>query len=92
MIGNIGSSEHLDYSIIGPTVNLAARLCGHAQPDTIIVSNAVREAARSSNDLSFLDPREVHVRGVSEKVQIFRLVVERARAQSTSAGKAILPE
>ena len=93
MIGNIGSPEHLDYSIIGPTVNLAARLCGFAQPDTIIVSNAVREAARSSHDLSFLDQREVHIRGVSEKVQIFRLVVEKARAQSTpSSGRAILPE
>jgi hypothetical protein len=31
MIGNIGSPEHLDYSIIGPTVNLAKRLSCRAR-------------------------------------------------------------
>jgi class 3 adenylate cyclase len=30
MMGNIGSMNHLDYSVIGPAVNLAARLCGQA--------------------------------------------------------------
>ena len=30
LVGNIGSDEHLDYSVIGETVNLAARLCGVA--------------------------------------------------------------
>jgi class 3 adenylate cyclase len=82
MIGNIGSPEHLDYSIIGATVNLAARLCGYAQPENIIVSNAVREAVNSSEGLMFLDPREVHVRGVTGGIQIFKLVVEKAQAQS----------
>jgi adenylate cyclase len=77
MIGNIGSPEHLDYSIIGATVNLAARLCGYAQPETIIVSSAVRDSVDVSEDLVFLEPREVHVRGVSGGVQIFRLVVEK---------------
>jgi len=82
MIGNIGSPEHLDYSIIGATVNLAARLCGYAQPENIIVSGAVREALIASEDLRFLDPREVHVRGVTGGIQIFKLVVEKTRAQS----------
>jgi len=78
MVGNIGSPEHFDYSIIGATVNLAARLCGYAQPETIIVSNAVKDAVASDAGLMFLDPREVQIRGVSGMVRIFRLVVERA--------------
>src|SRR2546422_4288734 len=49
VIGNIGSPEHLDYSVIGTTVNLAARLCGHAEPMSIVVSSAVRDAV--PNDL-----------------------------------------
>ena len=73
VIGNIGSPEHLDYSSVGPTVNLAARLCGYAQPETIIVSNAVRTALGDEHGMQFLDEREVQVRGVSGNVKIFRL-------------------
>lgn len=86
MMGNIGSSEHLDYSIIGATVNLAARLCGYAQPETIIVSGAVRNAVGTSEDLVFLEPREVHVRGVSGLVQIFNLVVGKAKSRGQRGG------
>jgi class 3 adenylate cyclase len=81
MIGNIGSPEHLEYSVIGATVNLAARLCGYAQPETIIVSNSVREAIGSNTDLAFLESREVNIRGVSGPVQIFRLSLEKAIAE-----------
>ena len=82
MIGNIGSPKHLEYSIIGPTVNLAARLCGYAQPGTIVVSDAVCKAIGPGTDLVFMDTREVQIRGVSGLVPIFRLGVEKARAQS----------
>jgi adenylate cyclase len=81
MMGHIGSPDHLDYSVIGSAVNLAARLCGYAQPETIIVSSSVRDAVNSTDGLIFVDPREVHVRGVSGPVQIFRLSTETARAQ-----------
>jgi len=73
VIGNIGSPEHLDYSAVGTSVNLAARLCGYASPETIIVSNAVRHAMRAPEDLLFLEERDVVIRGVSGSVKIFRL-------------------
>jgi adenylate cyclase len=82
MMGNIGSPDHLDYSVIGPAVNLAARLCGWAQGETIIVSGSVRDAVKPEAGLSFLDRREVEIRGVKGSVQIFRLAAERDRAKS----------
>lgn len=36
--GNIGSMNRLEYAIIGDTVNLAARLCGIAQKNMLIIS------------------------------------------------------
>lgn len=39
--GDIGGPEHMDFSVIGTTVNLAARLCGQAKPLEIIISGAV---------------------------------------------------
>jgi class 3 adenylate cyclase len=73
VIGNIGSLEHLDYSVVGMSVNLAARLCGYAQPETIIVSDAVREAIEGVDRLQCIERRDVQVRGVTGPVTIYRL-------------------
>ena len=74
VIGNIGSETHLDHSAVGTNVNLAARLCGYAQSEAIIVSDAVREMMQSTPGIAFIDPREVQIRGVSNLVKIYRLV------------------
>lgn len=73
MIGNIGSPQHLDYSVIGTTVNLAARLCGHAGRMSIVVSKAVRDAAGDDQQFHFHDERPVAVRGLKEPVVVYTL-------------------
>jgi len=40
MMGNFGSHRRLEYTAIGRDVNLAARLCGAAEGDQILVSQA----------------------------------------------------
>jgi len=73
VIGNIGSQEHLDYSVIGTTVNLAARLCGHAEPMSIIVSKAIRDSARADHRFSFQSERQVPIRGLKQPVTVYAL-------------------
>ena len=70
LIGNIGSEVHLDYSAIGATVNLAARLCGCAKPMSIVVSGIVASDARSDPRLRFTERRQVNVRGIREPVAV----------------------
>ncbi|MBA04730.1 MAG: hypothetical protein CMQ36_11935 [Gammaproteobacteria bacterium] len=52
MVGNIGSDNHLDYSVIRETVNLAARLYGCAEPLSIVVSQSIVDDAQLESDFS----------------------------------------
>src|SRR5262245_56375513 len=73
VVGNIGSLEHLDYSAIGSTVNLAARLCGQAEATSIVVSKAVRDIVEDDPRLNFHSERRVVIRGFKEPVTVYTL-------------------
>jgi len=73
VIGNIGSPKHLDYSAIGTTVNVAARLCGHAEATSIAVSKAVREAVGPDDRFHFHSERQVAIRGIKGPVTVYTL-------------------
>jgi class 3 adenylate cyclase len=72
MIGNLGSSDHLDYTIVGKTVNLAARLCGLAS-QSIVVSQAVRDAVAGEAEFSFQTGQPATIRGFKEPVTVYEL-------------------
>jgi adenylate cyclase len=73
LVGNIGSDNHLDYSVIGETVNLAARLCGFAEPLSIVVSKSVVDNAQLESDFFFTAPCEVKVRGFRDAVPVYNV-------------------
>ena len=56
IIGNLGSENHLDYTLIGDTVNLATRLCGIAN-DSVVASQAVYQALANAAEFRFVDRR-----------------------------------
>ena len=72
MIGNLGSSEHLDYTIVGKTVNLAARLCGLAN-QSIVVSQAVRDTVAGAPEFVFQLARPATIRGFRDPVTVCEL-------------------
>jgi class 3 adenylate cyclase len=71
MVGNLGSAEHLDYTVVGKTVNLAARLCGLAS-QSIVVSEAVRDAAAGA-ELVFKSAPPAKIRGFRDPVTVYEL-------------------
>jgi len=73
VIGNIGSPEHLDYSVVGEAVNLAARLCGNAEPMTTVVSDTVYAKAKDVTHYNFSSGREISIKGFDQPVTIHML-------------------
>lgn len=71
-VGNFGSENRMDYTIIGGSVNLASRLESQAKPNTIFISAVTKNLL--SNNFKTEYEKEVAVKGILAPVQIFNLV------------------
>lgn len=68
VVGMFGSAERSDYTAIGPTVNIAARIQSAAEPDCILVSAAVADYL---NDEELRKCEPLKLKGVDETVLTF---------------------
>lgn len=75
VVGAIGDNLRLDYTAVGDTTNLAARLESMAEPGTILVSERVFQNAK--DHFLFDNGGKRVVKGKKEPVEVFLLVRER---------------
>ncbi len=93
-VGNFGSDLRMDYTIIGPEVNLAARLEQAAEPGGILISEATWALVRGEIDG---EPRApLTVKGFTDPVQAYAVSADaasRSRAkvfQRESSGMRVM--
>ncbi len=72
MVGNFGSIKRLEYTVIGNDVNLAARLCGAAAPNQILISEATYREVGENVLAEEMPP--THLKGIGIEVVCYRLL------------------
>jgi class 3 adenylate cyclase len=70
----ISAGEPVDRAddLYGAVVNLAARICGHAEAGETLVSAAVKELAIGKS-LGFIDMGPISLKGFEEPVRLYRV-------------------
>jgi class 3 adenylate cyclase len=58
-------------NVYGGAVNIASRICGLCEPGEILVSQTVRDLARTSAGVTFEDRGERALKGVGDPVRVF---------------------
>jgi len=83
--GNIGSSTYMNYTIIGDTVNIAARLCQRARAGEMLFSSALKQSLDANGmDVGATALPPLQLRGRSHPIDIF--CVPLARRVQLGAG------
>jgi adenylate cyclase len=81
VVGNVGSPQRFDYSILGDVVNIASRLEGETKVygAPVIVGEATMAQAQ---DFAFLEIGRVSLRGKDRSERVFALAGDEAMAAS----------
>jgi adenylate cyclase len=77
VVGNMGSDQRFDYTCLGDSVNLAARLEGQSKPYGVKLVLGPKTASEVCDEFNVVELDLLAVKGKTEPVSIYTVVKER---------------
>jgi adenylate cyclase len=72
ILGSIGSEDRLDYTVIGPNVNLCSRLCSQAGPGETLLGESTYARVKGLVAANKIEP--LQVKGFSDPIPVYKMV------------------
>ncbi|MBI4428801.1 MAG: adenylate/guanylate cyclase domain-containing protein [Ignavibacteriales bacterium] len=74
VVGNMGSSKRLSYTVLGSDVNLTQRLESNAPVEGIMISHRTYELVKDHVTTRPLEP--IRVKGLDQPIQVYEVIVD----------------
>ncbi len=88
LAGNLGSSERMQYTVVGDTVNVAARLCGVAEPGGVLLTGSMMPSGHPGRPDHYRRLGPATLRGRKQTVELVAMDVQ-AVARDEDADRLI---
>jgi len=71
-VGNFGSADRMDYTIIGNMVNMTARLQSHAEVDSILIGHETHSLVKDV--MATAEQTPIKVKGFAEPIRCYKVL------------------